>query len=150
MQSKFVTMLALALCSALPAHAATITVNSTADNGPGNCATTCTLRDAIASAAVGDSIRFDPGLAYPATITLAGQELLIYKSLSIVGPGPGQLTIDANQQSRIVEIALNATVSISGITLFHGSAQGSIGAPDTPTSPATNGGQAFGGAVLIN
>lgn len=150
MQSKFVSSLALALCSVLPAHAATVTVNSTADNGPGDCTTTCTLRDAIASAASGDSIMFDPGLAYPATITLAGQELLIYKSLNIVGPGPGQLTIDGNQQSRIVEIALNATVSISGIRLFHGTSQGSPGAGDTASQPATNGGAAFGGAVLIN
>jgi CSLREA domain-containing protein len=150
MRSKVITWIGLGLCAVLQAHAATVTVNSTADNGPGNCATTCTLRDAIASAAAGDSIVFDPGLAYPATITLAGQELLIYKSLSITGPGPGQLTIDANQQSRIVEIALNATVNISGVTLFHGAVRGSPGAPDTSTQPATNGGAAFGGAILIN
>lgn len=45
---------------------------------------------------------------------------------------------------------MNATVSISGITLYHGIAQGSLGAADSPTAPATNGGQAFGGAALIN
>jgi CSLREA domain-containing protein len=150
MHGKVITSIGLALCAVFQAHAATVTVNSTADNGPGNCATTCTLRDAIASAAAGDSIMFDPGLTYPATITLAGQELLIYKSLNIVGPGPGQLTIDANQQSRLVEIALNATVGISGITLFHGAVRGSPGGDDTPTQPATNGGSAYGGAVLIN
>ncbi len=150
MHGKVITSICLGLCTVLQAHATTVTVNSIADNGPGNCATTCTLRDAIASAATGDSIRFDPGLAYPATITLAGQELLIYKSLNIVGPGPGQLTIDANQQSRIVEIALNATVSISGVTLYHGTMQGSAGAPDNGSQPPTNGGAAFGGAVLIN
>lgn len=150
MQSKLITLIGLAICAVLQGHAATVTVNSTADNGPGNCATSCTLRDAIASAAAGDSITFDPRLTYPATITLAGQELLIYKSLSIVGPGPGQLKIDANQQSRIVEIALNAAVTISGVTLFHGAVSGSNGASDTPTTPPTNGGSAFGGAVLIN
>jgi CSLREA domain-containing protein len=151
MHSKTISSIALTLCAMLQAHAATITVNTTADNGPGDCATTCTLRDAIASAAAGDTIAFDPVLiTYPAAITLAGQELLIYKSLNIVGPGAGQLTIDANQQSRIVEIALNATVSISGITLFHGAAMGSPGQPDSATTPATHGGPAYGGAVLVN
>ena len=82
--------------------------------------------------------------------SVSREELLIYKSLSIVGPGPSQLTIDANQQSRIVEIALNATVTISGVTLFHGAAFGPNGVPDTPTTSPTNGGPAFGGAVLIN
>jgi CSLREA domain-containing protein len=142
--------LVLLLSVIVPAHGATVVVNSVADNGPGDCTTTCTLRDAIASAAMGDSITFDPSVAYPATITLNGQELLIYKSLSIVGPGPSQLTIDGNDQSRIVEIALNATVGISGITLFQGATRGLDGAEDTPSSTATNGSPAYGGAVLIN
>ncbi len=140
----------LILCISMHSYAATITVNSLADNGPGDCATTCTLRDAITSAASNDMIVFDPGLAYPATITLNGQELLIYKSLSIAGPGPGQLAVNANLESRIVEVALNAAVNISGLTMTQGAAVGAVGAADTSTSAATNGGPAYGGAILID
>jgi CSLREA domain-containing protein len=44
------------LWSVTTAQAATITVNSLADPGSGNCTTTCTLRDAIATASANDEI----------------------------------------------------------------------------------------------
>jgi CSLREA domain-containing protein len=52
--------------AAAPAIAGTITVNGLGDNGPGNCSSSCTLRDAIA----GDTIEF--GIFLPWTITLNG------------------------------------------------------------------------------
>src|SRR5438874_10078715 len=76
-----------------PAHAATIMVNSTADNGPGNCSSTCTLRDAIAVANAGDTISFS---AITGTITLTGGTLTIAKSLMIAGPGASSLAVDGN------------------------------------------------------
>jgi hypothetical protein len=107
------------------------------------------LRDAIASAAAGDTIVFANTLTYPATITLAGQELLIYKNLDIVGPGAGLLAIDGNQQSRILEIAANATVTVSAIALNNGTVAGADGGFRT-TSHAPDGGDAYGGGALIN
>src|SRR5258708_40102236 len=81
-----------------PARAATITVNSTADNGPGNCSTTCTLRDAlfVASTIVGaTTISFDPNVFnVPRTITLTSGTLTIQSDyLTINGPGANLLAI---------------------------------------------------------
>ena len=131
------------------ANTSTITVNDAGDAGPGNCTNTCTLRDAITSAAPGDRIVFDAALSYPATITLAGQELLIYKDLTLLGPGANLLAIDGNQQSRILEIAANATVAVSGVAMNNGMINGSYGGFSS-TSRAPDGGDAYGGGVLVN
>ena len=58
-------------------------------------------------------------------------EMSIFNDLTIVGPGSGVLTIDAQGQSRIFTIDNEGTVhaSISGMTLINGVAgQGSGGA----------------------
>src|SRR5436190_12037604 len=60
--------------------AATLTVTTTADNGPGS------LRDAIAIASDGDTIQFDPALSGQ-TITLTSAELAINNNITINGPG---------------------------------------------------------------
>ncbi|QBB70739.1 hypothetical protein ELE36_10410 [Pseudolysobacter antarcticus] len=131
------------------AVAGTLTVTDLGDAGTGACGATCTLRDAIASAAPNDTIDFASTLTYPATITLAGQELLVYKNLAIVGPGAGLLAIDGNQQSRILEIAANASVTVSGVALNNGSVSGLNGSY-IPTSGASGGGDGYGGSVLVN
>ena len=59
-----------------PAAAAIITVTNSNDNGPGS------LRQAIIDAAPGDTINFD----VTGTISLTTGELLINKSLTIIGP----------------------------------------------------------------
>lgn len=66
---------------ALHAQAAPLTVNDAGDNGPGNCASTCTLRDAISASGSGATIAFAPGLASP--ITLSQGALSIDKTLTI-------------------------------------------------------------------
>ena len=92
--------------------AATITVNSTADNttaGDGQC----TLREAIANVNAagdttggdcaagtgsGDTIVFN--LTLPATITLTtNTELAITRDVTIRGPTTGALAIDGNSQA---------------------------------------------------
>src|SRR5260370_31438272 len=75
-----------------PAHAATIVVNSTGDAATG-CPTTCTLRAAIASAALGDTITFS--LTLPASIVV-GSPLPLTQDLTITGPGAAQLAVDGN------------------------------------------------------
>src|SRR4030081_1540078 len=60
--------------------ATTLTVNSDADAG-GTCpGATCTLRQAIATAASGDTINFGAGIT---TVTLTSAELLINNNLTI-------------------------------------------------------------------
>lgn len=139
----------IGLLYALPAHAATVTVNALGDAGPGTCASTCTLRDAITSAAPDDVITFASTLNFPATIKLSGQQILLYKNLTIQGPGASLLSISGNNQSRLFEIAGSASVSVSGLTLTLGVAYGAPGGVDSLGNglPA---GLGTGGAFLVN
>jgi len=94
-----------------PAGAATITVTSAADSGAGS------LRQALLDAAAGDTIDFD--LAYPAVIH-PQLMLFVTKSLTIEGPGAGNLTIDGNNSGDpMLEIINASVVTISDLTMEH-------------------------------
>jgi hypothetical protein len=94
-------------------------VTSTADSGAGS------LRDTIAAAQSGDTIRFDPSLDGQ-TITLTSGELAISQSLRIKGLGADQLTISGNSTSRVFDLTgSGANVTIDGLTIANGlAAQG--------------------------
>ena len=83
-------VLPLLLLSPALAHAATLAVTSLADDGSAG-----TLRAQVAAAAAGDTIEFDASLA-GGTIALATASgaIEIDKSLSIVGPEEGPVTLD--------------------------------------------------------
>jgi hypothetical protein len=99
----------------------TLTVLNTNDSGPGS------LRATIAAAQSGDTIVFDPGLAYQ-TIQLTSGELVLDKSLDITGPVNGQLTVDALFASRIFDItSTSATVTVAGLIIAEGHAIGAGG-----------------------
>ena len=100
----------LAVFVALPVFANTITVTNTLDSGPGS------LRDAIATAAPGDTINF----SVTGTITLTSGELLINQNLTITGPGASGLAISGNFLSRVFDIG-SGTVAVSGLTIQNGS-----------------------------
>lgn len=104
------TFTVIFLAGIISANAATITVTNTNDSGSGS------LRQAIADAASGDTIDFAI-LGCPCTITLASS-LSIEKNLSIVGPGAGQLTLSANNNSYdVVRVNGSVDVSLEGLTL---------------------------------
>ncbi len=109
---RSVCLLALALASAVPSFAATLTVTNTNDSGAGS------LRQTIADASSGDTINFN--LPKPSTITLTSGLLEIGKSLNITGPGQTQLAIDGNHQFTIFLIDQGASVSLAGLTIQHG------------------------------
>ncbi len=92
-------------------HATTITVTSIADSGPG------TLRDALASAADGDTI---DATGISGTITLTSGELLVSNSVTILGPGATNLAVDGNAASRVFHIGTSAVVSISSLSITNG------------------------------
>ena len=100
----------------------TLPVTTNLDSGAGS------LRAEIALAHNGDTIVFASSLNGQ-TITLSSGELLINKSLTIQGPGAGELTIsvDPASPSRVFEIARTTSknVTLSGLTISHGSATGS-------------------------
>jgi hypothetical protein len=81
-----------------------------------------TLRYEIGKAHNGDTIVFAPTLDGQ-TIWLNDSELDITKSLTIQGPGAGQLTIDGRGPygSRVFEVAAKTSVTLSGLTITDGS-----------------------------
>lgn len=84
------------------------------------------LREAILNSSDGDTITFDSSLS-SGTITLSLGELLIDTSLTIDGLGANNLTIDANQASRVFNIddgqdETNLDVTIDGLTITGGAA----------------------------
>lgn len=96
---------------------AVTTINTGADSGAlaGEC-----------EASGSQTIRFDPMLVLPATITLGGTELAIQAPMIIEGPGPDSLTISGEQTSRVFNVYDNNTTSLvqvvmSGLTIADGS-----------------------------
>ncbi|MBI3447306.1 MAG: DUF11 domain-containing protein [Acidobacteria bacterium] len=115
------------------AYADAIHVTSTADDGP-DMLLPDTLRQALAVAVDGDTI---DATGITGTITLmsgmtSSAELRIDRSITIVGPGPASLTVDANHLSRVFHITPGHTVAIEGIRIVHGVATGA--------TPANGGG----------
>jgi len=97
--------------------AATITVTNTADNGAG------TLRAALASATNGDTINF----SITGAITLTSGELLVNKSVTILGPGPASLAVNGNfpnTTNRVFYITNAVTAAIFNLTITNGHAGG--------------------------
>jgi hypothetical protein len=102
---------------------------SNADAG-GTCpGSTCTLRQAIATAITGDTIDFAGGVG---TINLTSGELLVDKNLTINGPGANALTVQRSAAAgtanfRVLEIAAgSASVSIAKLTIAAGSPGGAF------------------------
>src|ERR1700683_4077672 len=73
-------------------EAATISVTNTADNGPGS------LRIALNFAQNGDTV---DATGVSGTILLTSGQLIVDRSVTIVGPGPGNLAVNGNAASRV-------------------------------------------------
>jgi hypothetical protein len=109
--------------------AATFTVSSTADSGPGS------LRAAVAAAQTSSGpnlIQFAHGVR--GSIVLTSGAIAISQSLTIAGPGAHRLSISGNDADRVFDIEGGSatTVSISGVKIKHGvagssSLHGSVG-----------------------
>nr|AYC79677.1 hypothetical protein [uncultured bacterium] len=94
--------------------ATVITVTNGNDSGPGS------LRQALADANNGDTIDF----AVTGTIGLTSGELLVTRSITISGPGAENLAVNGNAKSRVFHIVSGQTVTISGLTIAHGTGGG--------------------------
>jgi hypothetical protein len=98
----------------------TLTVLNSLDMGPGS------LRDTITNAQSGDTIVFAPSLAGQTT-TLSSDQLTLNKSLDIEGPGASLLALSGNDSNRVFTISAGYTITIAGLTLTHGRANGQGG-----------------------
>jgi predicted outer membrane repeat protein len=97
--------------------AATLTVTSTADSGPGS------LRAALATVSTGDTINFS--LAANSTITLTSGELAVNTSVTIDGSTATNLAVDDNNASRVFNVSVPAT--FIGFTIINGNSGSSNG-----------------------
>src|SRR5262245_10750396 len=112
----------------LPPHvarAATRTVTSTNDSGPGS------LRTALAGATAGDSIMFS--LPPSSTITLSST-LDVTTSVTIDGSAASNLTVSGNNATRVFNVSAPST--ITSLTIANGRATSSGGGLRA-TSPLT-------------
>jgi hypothetical protein len=99
----------------ISAQAATFTVTTTDDSGPGS------LRQAILDANVtpgDDAIVF----ATNGTITLASPLPPVTDNTTIAGPGTNQLTISGNNSVSVFTVNAGTTSAISGLTIANGRA----------------------------
>jgi CSLREA domain-containing protein len=87
------TMTALGLAAA-PAAAATIVVNTTTDQALGSCSSSCSVRDAVATANPGDTVQIPAGHY---VLTLGN--ITITQSLTLAGSGARTTVIDGNNTS---------------------------------------------------
>jgi hypothetical protein len=110
--SAIATVLGLLLTTR--AHADIITVTNLNDRGSGS------LRQALVDANDGDTITF----AITGTIGLTSGELLVDKSITISGPGAGELVVDGNAKNRVFHVGSGTTVTVSGLTITNGNASG--------------------------
>ena len=109
------------------ATGATFTVDTLAD-GPANaadCTTpvagSCSLRDALAAVADGDTVSFASGLS--GTIAMTDGDFDVTSWITISGPGASTLTLDAQHNSRIFYVrSSSGPPTISGLTLTNGQA----------------------------
>lgn len=92
-----------------------LTVLNNADSGAGS------LRDTLAAAQSGDTIVFDPSLAYQ-TITLTSGPLALSSNLTIDGPGANLLAISGNHASQLFTLSGSAQVTLANLTLTGGMA----------------------------
>jgi hypothetical protein len=120
----------------------TLTVTNNLDTG---VAGDGSLRGEIAAAQSGDTLNF-AGSLLGQTIRLTNGELAITRSLDIEGPGAKQLTVSGGGTSRVFDISAGVTVTIAGMTMTDGVANGSA-----PVLASAGGGILnFGSLTLAN
>lgn len=102
----------------------TWTVESCADDGGPT-----TLRAIVAGTADGDTV--DLSQLQCGTITLETGQIEVHAdNLTLIGPGRDQLTIDANYTGRVFLHDGYGTLTLRGLTIAHGLADGEQAAPE--------------------
>jgi len=123
------------LAAAVPLAAQTTwTVDLVADENDGACvATDCSLREALAGAAAGDTIQFALPGSPPWTIRLATAlgPLAVGTAVTIEGPGAASLTLSGDPDSdgdgdlRLIEVTASGSLTLSDVRLALGLATSS-------------------------
>ena len=127
------------------AHAATVMVTNTNDNGPGS------LRQALALANDGDTI---DATGISGVITLTSGKLLVSNSVTINGPGADLLAVDGNAAGTVFQVVSMGPVTISDLTIRNANGRfgggifnGGAGSVTIINSALSGNTAAFGGGV---
>jgi len=133
----------------------TLTVTKTADTNDGVCNADCSLREAIAAAASGDTIQFASPLFDTAQTVQVNGQLTINKNLTINGRGANLTTVQniaaASGTSRVFLINSGTTVNLSGLTITGGNLTSGVATPGCGSSNACGGGiYSEGTLTLLN
>lgn len=115
--------------------AATRTVNTLRDETDPSDGVVLSLREAIAASSAGDTINF----SVTGTITLTN-ELVIGRSLTIIGPPPPGIVVSGNYASRVFNIGSGMTIIIANLTISNGRVVGADGLLDESGADAEGGG----------
>ena len=106
----------LALLAATPTMA--LQVTTTVDETDGSCLDgDCSLRDAVAAAAAGDTVSVPAG-----TYNFALGQIEIVRDLAITGAGADVTALSGQDTSRLFRVAAGTTLRLSGTTLREGRA----------------------------
>ena len=116
-----------------------ITVTNNKDDGPGS------LREAIGSAAAGDTIKFASSLASK-KITLLSGPLFIKKDLIIDAVDAKNLTISGNNTSRVILTGESTNVTLKHLIIANGRA---LGSDQHSESTSGGGGIRMGGTSTL-
>ena len=128
-----VALACVGLLPSLPVRAAPLNllVNHPGDAGTSSTATSGDIRYVIntANANPGSTITFDTA-ATGATITLTHGALTLLANMTITGPGANVQAVDGNNNGSVFTIGSNSvTATLNGLTIQHGSGNGTGCAP---------------------
>lgn len=118
-------VVSLLISFAVCASAADFTVTKTADTNDGVCDSDCSLREAVAAAvgaASDDNVYFSSAVfSSPQLITISSDIIITSNGkISIIGPGPGLLTVSGNNLGRIFTNQTGAITMIANMRLTGG------------------------------
>ena len=139
---KIVVQIIMVLLATVSLKAAVLIVTTPADSGPGS------LRDQVAASAPGDTIQF--AIIGPIHLLSA---INITHTITVQGPGPASLIIDAGHHDRAFITAgpvvpSGITLILSGLTIRNGLARGIDGPDGGAGQNGLNGTDVQGGAIL--
>src|SRR5437867_3704075 len=103
---------------------ATFVVSTADESGPGS------IREALAMAEANsgpDTIAFDESLAAPGTKITVSSPLVLNGPVTVLGPERAKLTLEGNNATRVLDVASDAVVALSGLRISGGSADGGGG-----------------------
>ena len=97
------------------------------------------LRGAVACATAGQTVTFD-SIVQNSTIVLTGTEIAVTQPIAIDGSGAPGVIVDAGNNSRVFNISASGPVTLTALTLQHGSSNVGGAVYDSSSSPlALNG-----------